>query len=172
MSKCAVNKIAVTGCGCVCAAGPDTDSVWRAVQAGSVHNHAGSEHLFPGKQNVPVFSIQGLSLPDSFADVSQERGSAELNRTFLLTLTAVAEAIASAELDVELLREKRVGIALGTTVGCTFHNETYYIDWKKGNNPDLAPVYRYLSANFAYRGEESLCVCGLGRCEADSRLCT
>lgn len=160
MAKRAVSKIAVSGCGCVCAAGADTNSVWRAVQDGFVYNHAGSEHLFPGKQNVPVFSVKDLSLPDLFADVSLEAGSIEFNRTLLLTLTGIAEALASAELDVELLREKRVGIALGTTVGCTFHNEAYYVDWKKGDNPDLAPVYRYLSANLAERIQEILGVRG------------
>lgn len=160
MPKHVVSKIAITGCGCVCAAGADANTVWRAVQEGSVRNHAVSEHLFLGKQNIPVFSVEDFSWPHSLADIFQGVDFSELNRTLLLTLTAVAEAIASAKFDVEFLREKCVGIALGTTVGCTFHNETYYVDWKKGNNPNLDPVYRYLSANLAERIQEILGVRG------------
>lgn len=149
MGKWAVSKIAVTGCGCVCAAGVDTVSVWRALQDGTVNTQTAPGHLFPGKQNIPVFSVEGLVLPDFSEDVFPGPCSVKWNRTLALTLTAAAEAIATAGLSGELLREKRVGIVLGTTVGCTFHNETYYVDWKKGRNPGLDPVYRYLSANLA-----------------------
>ncbi|MEN8143247.1 MAG: beta-ketoacyl synthase N-terminal-like domain-containing protein, partial [Thermodesulfobacteriota bacterium] len=40
-----------------------------------------------------------------------------------------------------------VGIAMGTTVGCTFHNEEYYSAWRAGLNPDLEPVQFYLGGN-------------------------
>lgn len=161
MSKRSMSKIAVTGCGCICAAGADTDAVWRAIQAGLVNNRADSNHLFLEREDVPVFAVPHLALPAIFAEAVAERAAGgELNRTIILTLTAVAEAIGAANLTVAQLRTKRVGIALGTTVGCTFNNEDYYIQWQKGESPDLGPVHRYLSANLAERVQDILGVRG------------
>jgi 3-oxoacyl-[acyl-carrier-protein] synthase-1/3-oxoacyl-[acyl-carrier-protein] synthase II len=66
-------------------------------------------------------------------------------------LTAIAEALTEAGISYEGLKRKRVGVALGTTVGCTFHNEPYYIDWKNGWVPDEKPLQTYLSSNLAER---------------------
>jgi 3-oxoacyl-[acyl-carrier-protein] synthase-1/3-oxoacyl-[acyl-carrier-protein] synthase II len=72
-----------------------------------------------------------------------------LNRTVLLALEALAEALDDAGLSPDALRRGKVGIALGTTVGCTFHDEHYYISWREGNKPDPDPVHQYLESNLA-----------------------
>ena len=51
----------------------------------------------------------------------------------------------------DLLARKRVGIAIGTTVGSTFHNEECYIGWKRGASPDRDSLRAYLSSNLALR---------------------
>jgi 3-oxoacyl-[acyl-carrier-protein] synthase-1/3-oxoacyl-[acyl-carrier-protein] synthase II len=71
------------------------------------------------------------------------------NRTILLALTAIDEALTQAGYNLDELATRRVGLALGTTVGCTFHNESYYVDWKSGKVPDSQPLQRYFSSNLA-----------------------
>jgi 3-oxoacyl-[acyl-carrier-protein] synthase-1/3-oxoacyl-[acyl-carrier-protein] synthase II len=72
-----------------------------------------------------------------------------LNRTVLLTLEAVTEALADAGLSKEDLADLRTGVILGTTVGCTFNNEQYYTAWRDRQQQDLAPVQNYLDSNLA-----------------------
>jgi 3-oxoacyl-[acyl-carrier-protein] synthase II len=36
---------------------------------------------------------------------------------------------------------------MGTTVGCTLNNDQFYIDYKKGKNPGMDPVKRFLNSN-------------------------
>lgn len=83
-----------------------------------------------------------------------------MNRTLQLTLAAINESLEQAGINAEDLRRKRVGVALGTTVGCTFHNEPYYIDWKEGREPDEKPLRTYLSSNLAERIQRILGVRG------------
>lgn len=61
----------------------------------------------------------------------------------------MAEAFNQAGIGLQYLRGKKIGIALGTTVGCTFNNEDYYDQWRRGLEPDLAPIFHYLSGNLA-----------------------
>lgn len=163
-SQASKERIAVTGFGCSCGAGKDSDSVWHSIRQGVVNCKTGSEHLFSANLNAPVFSVESDGLPEAlylFLKDSWHHGWLErLNRTLILALTVIAEALATAGLNLESLQEQRVGIALGTTVGCCFHNETYYIDWKKGKNPDSEPVFHYLSANLAERVQDILGVRG------------
>jgi 3-oxoacyl-[acyl-carrier-protein] synthase-1/3-oxoacyl-[acyl-carrier-protein] synthase II len=159
------DRIAITGFGCSCGAGQDSTSVWHSIRQGVVNCRAGSGHLFPANHNAPVFSVESDGLSEAihlfFLKDSWHHGWLKnLNRTLILTLTVIAEALAVAGLDLESLQEQRVGIALGTTIGCSFNNETYYIDWKKGKNPDRKPVFHYLSANLAERVQDILGVRG------------
>ena len=157
-------RIAITGFGCSCGAGQDAPSAWHNIGLGAVNCKTGSEHLFSANPNAPVFSVESDGLLKAFhlflKDAQHYGWLKRLNRTLILALTVIAEALATAALNLESLQEQRVGIALGTTVGCSFHDEAYYIDWKKGKNPDREPVFRYLSANLAERVQNILGVRG------------
>lgn len=163
-SQASKERIAVTGFGCNCGAGEDSASVWHSIRQGEVNCKAGAEHLFSANLNGPVFSVESdwpLKALHLFLKDSRHHGWLKrLNRTLILALTVIAEALATAALNLDSLQEQRVGIALGTTVGCSFHDEAYYIDWKKGKNPDSEPVFRYLSANLAERVQDILGVRG------------
>ena len=147
------DTIAVTGMGCCSAAGSNVHEALASLKQGKVNCLPVPENLFHTQLTCPVFAYPnprptplGLQLLEqSDIDWQPER----LNRTVLLALEALAETLDDAGLTPDALRSLKVGIALGTTVGCTFHDEEYYINWRKGNQPDTDPVHQYLESNLA-----------------------
>ncbi|MBU0729649.1 MAG: beta-ketoacyl-[acyl-carrier-protein] synthase family protein [Proteobacteria bacterium] len=144
---------AITGMGCVCAAGNNVGEVWASLKKGRVNCQHPPSWLFSTILDFPVFSGPRQSIQPAARDYLHSylpEFQAELvSRTVLLALSAAVEGLGQAGLDISYLRGKTVGIALGTTVGCTFHNETYYSAWRKGLAPDLAPVRYFLDGNIA-----------------------
>ncbi len=90
----------------------------------------------------PVFEVQ-----EPLEKLYQARSSRHLTRTAQFALIAAEEALRQAGLDRETLRTRRVGVCLGTTVGCTLNNETFYREFRAGRRPGLEPVHRYLQNN-------------------------
>jgi len=43
----------------------------------------------------------------------------------------------------------RVGVCLGTTVGCQLNSVPFYASFRRGESPNLDPVYNFLSTNLA-----------------------
>ena len=83
-----------------------------------------------------------------------------LNRTSQLCLESVMSAIVQAGLEPSSLTKYRVGVSLGTTVGCTFNDESYYLQWRQGKHPDVAPLERYFANNLAETVQASLNLAG------------
>lgn len=146
-------SIAVTGMGCCCAAGTNVTETIAALTKGLVNCIPVPEELFHTHLSCPVFAYPHPLPSDKAAKLltqsDLEWETARLNRTVLLALEAVAEALEDAGLDLAALRSRKVGIALGTTVGCTFHDEDYYISWRQGMKPESDPVMQYLESNLA-----------------------
>lgn len=160
-SRLSLPLIAVTGCGCVSAAGENCAAAMQNIRAGRVLNTVLSARYFPAPFAAPCF----LANERGIVDFKVFRGRdpelfRRLNRTILLALTAIDEALDQAGITLEKLQEKRVGIVIGTTVGCTFHNEEYYSDWKNGAQPDPALLHNYFASNLAERIQTILGVQG------------
>lgn len=141
--------------GCTCAIGPDISSISTSILQPQRNCTPVPKELFTTKLSSPVFSIpsdilfsRAEAVLDSLASSQQ---LPQLNRSLLLALTTAGEALQTADIDLHTLRSKRVGIILGTTGACTFHNERYYIDWKSGCDPDPEPVFTYLTSHLAER---------------------
>jgi 3-oxoacyl-[acyl-carrier-protein] synthase-1/3-oxoacyl-[acyl-carrier-protein] synthase II len=83
----------------------------------------------------PVFELPDFNEPP------------ELLRTSALGLHAAREAVADAGLDPETLRTLRVGVCVGTTVGCAMNNEQFCRDYRAGLDPDLEPITRIMRSN-------------------------
>jgi 3-oxoacyl-[acyl-carrier-protein] synthase-1/3-oxoacyl-[acyl-carrier-protein] synthase II len=146
-----LDQIAVTGMGCMAGGGTSVDELWENLENGRVNCDQVPEYLFRTVLDYPVFAAPercftelGRDLVSITSPAFQEQ---EVSRTIILTCSATAEALKQAGISPEMLTRKRVGIALGTTVGCTFHNEEYYQAWRDGSEPDLAPVQYYLAGN-------------------------
>lgn len=146
-------QIAVTGLGAIAAGGGSAGELWRHLAAGQVNCGPVPGYLFKTILNFPVFAAPPNCLSAKaralLAETCPEFRAESVSRTILLALTAAAEALDQAGVSAGDLRRLRVGIALGTTVGCTFHNEDYYVAWRDGLAPDLAPVHYYLGGNVA-----------------------
>ena len=130
-----LSPVAITGLGCICAAGNDLDTCIAPLFAGNRSPappaRFGSTHEVP----YPVFEVRGFA----------ERP--DILRTAALGLHAAREALADAGLDAETLRPLRVGICVGTTIGCSVNNEAFCRAYRSGGTPDLAPIERIMRSN-------------------------
>lgn len=81
-----------------------------------------------------------------------------------LALVATRQAMQQAGLSCADMTQAplagRVGVVIGTTVGCVMNDEPFYFAWKKGNKPDLHPVRRFLEGNAAACIVRELGCCG------------
>jgi len=158
------NEITVTGLGCCCAAGLDVPSVQQSIDKTIIRYHTDATELFSPFPVAPVFSVE---ISDIFSLISRSVGQQEhhhnlqmLNRTTSLALVAICEALLQSHLGFADLKKIRVGIALGTTVGCTFLSEDYYTNWKENKTQHDNPIFSYLSANLAEQIQRILQVKG------------
>lgn len=142
--------VAVTGMGCISAVASDLRGHAAALERPAVHCTPVPEWLFPTTLAWPVFAAAGDPVsPAARALLASAGKDGDASRTVLLAATALAEALATARLDRRALATRLVGVVIGTTVGCTFNDEEYYLAWRRGERPDLSPVTRYLNGNLA-----------------------
>jgi 3-oxoacyl-[acyl-carrier-protein] synthase II len=127
--------VAITGLGCICAAGTSVDACMDALYSGRRAPAPSLRFTSNHPTRFPVFEVPDFSEPP------------ELLRTSALGLQAAREAIADAGLDPEALRSLRVGVCVGTTVGSAMNNEQFCRDYRAGLDPDLAPIERILRSN-------------------------
>lgn len=145
--------VAVTGMGCMAGGGTDVNSLWQNLLQASVNCHPVPDYLFKTILDYPIFAapedcFSGLARK-LVAETAPGFGQDSVSRSVLLACSAVAEALHQAAVSPGYLRSVKVGIAMGTTVSCTFHNEEYYAAWRAGLAPDLGPVKFHLGGNVA-----------------------
>jgi len=127
--------VAITGMGCLCAAGMDLpaclDSLFKGVRAPAPPVRFESNH----PTRYPVFEVPDFAEPP------------ELLRTSAMGVQAAREAISDAGLDRETLSSLTVGICVGTTVGCAMSDETFCRAYRAGGDPGMSPIERILRSN-------------------------
>ena len=137
----AFDPVAIVGIGCISAAG-DTlaacmDSLFRGVR-----NPAPPANTTPdSRHRMPVFQIRSDFYP------SHRLHRRHRLRTCQLALTAALEALDDAGMERDVLRRCRTGICLGTNVGSSMNNETFYQDRPEGCDPYIPPSHRFLISN-------------------------
>jgi 3-oxoacyl-[acyl-carrier-protein] synthase-1/3-oxoacyl-[acyl-carrier-protein] synthase II len=134
----------VSGMGCLCAAGGDLASAWREMTAGNSHPSSPTGLKAAIKRLSPVFTapVGGENEIAALAGPGLEK-----TRCLLFFLTALAEALAQAGLAAADLRGQRIGICVGTTVGCTLNDEQFYKEFREGKQPGLKAIDRFLANN-------------------------
>lgn len=129
------DPIAITGMGCICAAGLNLNScldhLFRGSRAPAPPQWFFSNHPV----RYPVFEVRDFVEPP------------QLLRTSAFGLQAAREALADAGLDRELLATLRVGVCVGTTVGCAMSEETICRQYRDNIVPDMKPLERILRSN-------------------------
>jgi 3-oxoacyl-[acyl-carrier-protein] synthase-1/3-oxoacyl-[acyl-carrier-protein] synthase II len=106
--------------------------------------YSGKRHPAP-PQNIRVELDTAYPVFEVFS--ARALANDRVTRTSRLTEIAANEALSMAGLTLSDLHSKRVGVAIGTTVGSTLNNESFYRRFKAGSLPDLQPVQRYLRNN-------------------------
>lgn len=151
----------ITGYGSITALGGSSDLASGNMARGLVNNVVMQERFFPHGFAAPCFQVDSLAAGIARYGIDSLIGPEKaVNRTIRLGLVAILEGLERSGLSLQDLRNKRVGVALGTTVGCTFHNEEYYTRWRDGENPEPQPLYTYLTSNLAERIQAILGVSG------------
>jgi 3-oxoacyl-[acyl-carrier-protein] synthase-1/3-oxoacyl-[acyl-carrier-protein] synthase II len=89
----------------------------------------------------PVFEISSAFTAGSSNQRLDILFTAELA---LITATA---AIENAGWDREALKNKQVGVCIGTTVGSAMNNEEFYRSYRSGGNPNMEAITRFLNSN-------------------------
>lgn len=133
---------AITGLGCICAAGENLPRVMASLYAG--RRQCAAPRAFTAELGTayPVFEVSAPLEPLTDMPLKSEP-----TRTSRLALTATLEACVHAGLDPWRLSGLRVGVCLGSTVGCTLNDEPFYKQFSTGERPGIEPVRRYLENN-------------------------
>lgn len=157
-------RISITGFGCCCGAGNNGASVWKSIESNRVNCAPATPAFFAPHKPSPLFLVNSkdliTGLSGSFFHNRKLLSLNTINRTTALALTAIDEALQQAQIDPDYLSSLRVGVILGTTVGCTFYDESYYLNWQEGKLQDISPVSNYLSNNLGERVQQLLQVNG------------
>jgi 3-oxoacyl-[acyl-carrier-protein] synthase II len=127
--------VAITGLGCICAAGRDVDACMESLYSGRRAPAEPTRFTSSHPTRYPVFEVPGFQEPP------------ELLRTSALGLHAAREALADAGFDLAALSGLRVGVCVGTTVGSALNNEPFCRDYRAGLDPDLEPIERIMRSN-------------------------
>lgn len=128
-------RVAITGLGCICAAGMNLEQCLAALFRGSRAPAPPVRFSSGHPVRYPVFEVRQFAEPP------------DILRTSALGLHAAREALADAGLDGADLRGLRVGVCIGTTVGSTMNDEPFCRELRAGGAPDPAPIERILRSN-------------------------
>lgn len=133
--------IAITGLGCLCGAGLNLAESMTTMFRGERNPHPpirfSTDH--------PV-SYLVLELRDGFK-LPLDESETIYSRTSQLAFAAALEALTDAGWDAESLRGKRVGVCVGTTVGCALNCDDFYRAYKGDTQPDMGIMERFLRSN-------------------------
>ncbi|MBW1819222.1 MAG: beta-ketoacyl-[acyl-carrier-protein] synthase family protein [Deltaproteobacteria bacterium] len=136
-----MRPVAITGIGCLCAAGLTLRQCMDSLYAGKRQPAAPTRFPFKHKLSFPVFEIEQDFFPED------RISNGKLLRTSKLALTATLGALDDAGLTIENLRQLKTGVCIGTNVGSSMNNEAFYRDNTEGCDPYVAPADRFLMSN-------------------------
>lgn len=128
--------VAVTGLGCLCAAGADLPACLETLFRGERRPQPPVRFSSGHPLRYPVFEATA-ALP----------GDETLLRTARMAIAAAGEAIANAGWQPAALAGRRVGVIVGTTVGSAMNNEQFYRAFRAGGEPEMAAIDRFLGSN-------------------------
>jgi len=135
------SPVAVTGVGCLCAAGPSLPACMESLFAGRRNPAPPARFATSHPVRYPVFEV-----PDEYLS-EQTPDKAGLLRTSLLALASASEAFSSAGWKRAELKGLRVGVCIGTTVGSAMNNEAFYREYRTGGRPSMRPIERFRRSN-------------------------
>ena len=135
------SPIAVTGVGCLCAAGQDLKQCMGSLFSSACSPNPPTRFSSDHPTDYPVFEI--LEMPSIRSNGPQ----LDITLTAKFALKAAQQALGNAGLSRKMLQDKRVGVCIGTTVGSTMNNEEFYRKYRSSSRPQMAAIDRFLNSN-------------------------
>ncbi len=133
--------VPIVGIGCICSAGTSLAQCMQSLYSGQRRPAPPTHFSFAGTPAFPVFEVrEGFFAPDRWK-------KKDVLRTSQLALSAALQAAENAGLDPNSLQRRKVGVCLGTNVGSSMNNESFYRDNVEGCDPFIPPVERFLLSN-------------------------
>ena len=123
--------VPVTGIGCLCSAGANLNECMDSLFAGKRNPFPPTRFSSDHQVAYPVFEISNVFPAGGSHQKSDILFTAEL------ALVSAKEAIEDAGWNREALKNKRVGVCIGTTVGSAMNNEEFYRSFRSGENPKM-----------------------------------
>ncbi|MBA4417530.1 MAG: beta-ketoacyl-[acyl-carrier-protein] synthase family protein [Syntrophus sp. (in: bacteria)] len=134
-------SVGITGAGCICGAGGTLGECMDALFEGIRNPMSPKRFTDAHPITYPVFEVREESIKKDIRESSYTSFSGKL------ALTAAYEAMNNAGLDRTVLKKKRVGVCIGTTVGSAMNNEVFYREYYRRGTPEMAPIVRFLRNN-------------------------
>ena len=150
-------RIAVTGWGMISALGTGARENLTALYAGRAPARR-DDRLRTSLREPPRVFFVDAALEEDFDPIrrlaSRRLDALSLLRSSKLALVAAHEALEHAELGLggagrDRIAPERIGVCLGTTVGCSFDAEEYYRACLRGDHPGPDAIRAYLDNDLA-----------------------
>ena len=133
--------VVVTGIGCLCAAGMNLKQCTDTLFSGGCLPKPPTRFSGDHPTDYPVFEI----VENPLLGMSDQPTDIMLTAKF--ALSAADQARNNAGLNRKNLKEKRVGVCIGTTVGSTMNNEEFYREYRSSRRPQMDAITRFLNSN-------------------------
>jgi 3-oxoacyl-(acyl-carrier-protein) synthase len=130
-------KIPVSGIGCICALGGNTEEIKNNLfNSSSLSSFPISRLNSFYSKSYPVYQA-----PDEILKSKKK----EESFGFLFLRLAIDEALGQTGLTITDLKKARVGIIAGTSVNASFNCFDFYRDWREGKEISFEPLLYYLN---------------------------
>ena len=136
------DRIVVTGIGCVCAQGANGPEIMRSIYHAPRGPEAPSTFQTP-LADFPVFEVHEIA----HAFRGRPLDPSRLTRTVRMAAQALEEALDAAALGTHELRQRRIAVLMGTTVGVTLSDTRFARDYSEGRSPDTGPYACFANSN-------------------------
>lgn len=142
-----MNNVVITGTGCITGSGNSPRSTLCAMHEGSARPKPSARHTMDWGKEALVFAIDDALLATPWGRMEQ------YSLTSRLGLGAALQALEDAGICLDELKGKRVGVAMGTTVGCSMNSIPFYDGYRNHTGeqgaepPSMKPIRRFLRSN-------------------------
>jgi 3-oxoacyl-(acyl-carrier-protein) synthase len=132
---------AITGAGCLCAGGLNMEECVASLFKERKMPQPPTRFTVDYGDAIPVYQLPERFLEEHPVDLEKR------TLTTHMAIVAANQAVEQAGLTTDDLASHKVGVIVGTTVGCAMNDEPYYYSYLDGEDPDLGPINRFLDDN-------------------------
>lgn len=155
-----MTSVLITGTGCITGSGDTPQSTLAAMYEGTAAPSPFARHTMDWGKEALVFAVDDALLGSAWGRMKQ------YGLTTRLGLGAMFQALEDADISPADLKGKRVGVVMGTTVGCSMNSIPFYEEYRAyaGDTdaaaPSMEPIRCFLRSNPAEAIARELTITG------------